>query len=181
MKQLHLDGSHAASAQINTHGLELRKADQSLLSGVADLASAYPYPHSILGCPGAGAYVQKMAVPGRCPGEGWYAALWLGEVIGAVHLALYGVGDGRGHTLWKIRHPLAAARPPANCLTFLFRSVPGVAAGLRRGTHKFVMFVGEHEREVMRQARDAGFEQEACFKDYYRLGESCLVWGKTLS
>ena len=161
--------------------LVLRQGDRSLMEGVVNLAVSYPYPHSVLGGPAAGAYVERLAARAQHPGEGWYAVRHLGEVMAAAHLCVYGVGDGSSHTLWKVRHPLFAAGRPTECLAFLFDGVAEVAAKLRPGTAKLVIFLSEYEQEVMLQACNAGFEREACFKDYYRLGEACFVYGKTVT
>ena len=156
-------------------------AEPGLLPGIVKLANAYPYPHTILGRAGAERYVQKLAAQTNYPGEGWYAATHFGEVVAATYLSVYGVGDGSSHTLWKIRHPLVADTTPAQSfLSSLFDAMTAAALRSRRGSAKFVMFLGEYETDVMAQARRAGFQCEARFKDYYRLGEDCLVYCKTV-
>ena len=156
-------------------------AEPGLLPGIVKLANTYPYPHTVLGRAGAERYVRKLAAQTNHPGEGWYAATHFGEVVAATYLSVYGVGDGSGHTLWKIRHPLMADRPPAqSLLSSLFDAMTAAALRSRRGSAKLVIFLGEYETGVMTQARRAGFECEARFKDYYRLGEDCLVYCKTV-
>jgi hypothetical protein len=166
---------HAAS------GLAVVPADQISLRGISRLARAYPYPHSIFGGPESDPYVQKLARQPHNLGGGWYV-LGLGdEVVAAAHLSIYGVGRGDGHTLWKIRHPLAADYRQAAYLRALFEGIIRAAMRLRSGTAKFVVFLGEHETEVMLHARLAGFEREGVFRDYYRLGEVCFVYGRTVA
>jgi hypothetical protein len=154
-------------------------ADQSLLPGVKGVAMNYRHPHSILGRREAAAYVQQLAAQARHSGEGWYAVSRLGEVASAAYLSVYGVGDGNGHTLWKIRHPLLDDGAPAACLRLLFNGLVAAALRARRGSAKFVVFLGEYEQNAMSQVSEAGFQREACFKDYYRLGETCFVYGRT--
>lgn len=153
----------------------------NLLPGITKLADAYPYPHGVLGRAGAGRYVESLASRAQYPGEGWYAATLDGEVVAAAHLSVYGVGDRSGHTLWKIRHPLLADGRPADYLRSLLESLTGVAVRLRIGTAKLVIFLSEYETEVITQAHNAGFQCEGRFGDYYRLGETCLVYGRTVS
>src|SRR3954454_24310592 len=86
--------------------LLIEPAAPRLLPGIVKLANAYPYPHSVLGQPGAERYVRRLAAQSNYPGEGWYATTHFGEVVAATYLSVYGVGDGSGHTLWNIRHPL---------------------------------------------------------------------------
>jgi hypothetical protein len=162
-------------------GLAVVPADQTLLKGICRLARAYPHPHSIFGGPESDSYVQKLARQSHQLGEGWYALSLDDEVLAAAHLSIYGVGRGDGHTLWKIRHPLAADYRQTAYLRSLFEGVTGVAMRLRPGTAKFVVFLGEHESEVMAHARLAGFEREGVFRDYYRLGEVCFVYGRTVA
>jgi hypothetical protein len=154
---------------------------QSLLPGIGELAAAYPYPHAVLGRAGAGRYVEGLAARAAYPGEGWYAATLGGEVMAAAHLSIYGIGDRSGHTLWKIRHPLLAEGRPADYLRVLLESLTGVAVRLRIGTAKLVIFLSDYEAEVITQARHAGFQCEGQFRDYYRLGETCMVYGKTVA
>lgn len=164
-----------------TSELSVEPAGPGLLLGIGKLANAYPYPHTVLGRAGAERYVRKLAAQANHPGEGWYAATRFGEVVAAAYLSVYGVGDESGHTLWKIRHPLVADELPAPSLVSLFDALTVAALGLRRGSAKFVIFLSEYETDVIAQVRRAGFECEARFKDYYRLGEICLVYCKTVS
>ena len=159
--------------------ISFRPADAGLLPGVVRLALDYCLPHSLFGRSEAAAYVRRLAAQAKHPGEGWYAAVRGGEVVAAAYLSVYGVGDGSGHTLWKIRHPLHDEGGPAGSLALLFQGLVGAALRARSGSAKFVVFLGEHEREAMTQAGDVGFQREACFKDYYRLGETCFVYGRT--
>jgi hypothetical protein len=157
-------------------------ADQLLLDGIGRLARSYPHPHSIFGGPDADQYVQKLARQAQHPGEGWYALNPDGEdVVAAAHLSIYGIGRDNGHTLWKIRHPLVADYWPPTYLQALFEGVIAVAKWLRPGTAKFVVFLSEYETEAMLQAGAAGFEREGSFHDYYRLGEVCFVYGRTVA
>jgi hypothetical protein len=166
--------------QGTTPELVLKQVNQSLMQRVIELATSYPYPHSVLGGPRAGNYIEKLAERVQYPGEGWYAVRHLEEVLAAAHLCVYGVGGGDSHTLWKIRHPLVADEHPPECLTFFFHGLIDIAMKLRPGTAKFVIFLSEYEQEAMSQARKAGFEHEASFKDYYRLGETCFVYSRTV-
>jgi hypothetical protein len=167
--------------QLHQRRLLSQPGDEATLDAVARLATQYPFPHSILGTDRAGGYVRQLAARGRCSGEGWYGiALDGGEVAAAAHLGLYGTGGGDGHSLWKIRHPLLAARAPGECLSSLFRILPRAALQARPGSAKVVAFLGEFEAAAIRCVREAGFQQEACFADYYRLGEHCLVFGRTI-
>lgn len=161
--------------------LAFARAEGGLLAGVAALAQGYGLPHSLFGRREADAYVHRLASQVKHPGEGWYAVVHDGRVVAAGHLALYGCGDGSGHTLWKIRHPLPAADAPPGCIALLFRGLTEAALGSRRGSAKFVVFLSEYEREAMSEAAEAGFRREARFADYYRLGEACLVYGKTVA
>jgi hypothetical protein len=154
---------------------------RDLLPDITKLADAYPYPHGVLGRAGAGRYVEGLAARAQYPGEGWYAATLDGEVVAAAHLSVYGVGDRSGHTLWKIRHPLLADGRTADYLRLLLETLTGVAVRLRIGTAKLVIFLSEYETEVIAQAHNAGFQCEGRFRDYYRLGETCLVYGRTVS
>lgn len=115
------------------------------------------------------------------PGTGWYLVERFDEVVAAAHLTVYGLGDGSGHTLWKIRHPLLAPGCSADCLTFLFNGLVETAIGLRPGTGKFVVFLSEFEQNAMVQAGKSGFQREARFENYYRLGETCFVYGRTVA
>ena len=156
-------------------------ADQETLGQIIEIAQSYPYPHSIFGTSKAASYVEKLAQQCQYPGEGWYASTYLGKIEACAYLSIYGVGNGRDHTLWKIRHPLLAAGDPPSSLRLLFEGMIDSVVSLRSGTAKFVVFLSEFEREVIEQAQAAGFEREACFRDYYRLDETCLVYGCTVA
>ncbi len=168
------------STRCLTPELGIEAADARLVPQVVKLARLYPYPHSVLGAPAAQSYVQTLAERRRYLGEGWYVLLRLNEVVAAAHLSVYGIGADSGHTLWKIRHPLLAPDAPVDLLAFLLDGLTDIAIRLRRGTAKFVIFLSEYEQEAMRQAGQAGFEPEGCFKDYYRLDETCYVYGRTV-
>lgn len=172
---------HEMSPQLETTSVIFTHANHDSISGITKLAASYPYPHSILGTLDVDCYVHKLAAQIREPAEGWYVAIRLGETIAAAHLSIYGTGNGNGHTLWKIRHPLLAQSFYAECLKTLFKRMIENAAQSRYGSAKFVIFLSEYEEDVILQARKLGFEREACFKDYYRLQETCFVFGKTLT
>jgi hypothetical protein len=174
-----LQASSLAADQGQRSPFAFGQADHGLLPGVEGVAVNYRHPHSIFGRREAAAYVQKLAAQPKHSGEGWYAVSRLGEVASAAYLSVYGVGDGSGHTLWKIRHPLLDDSAPAACLSLLFNGLVAAALRARRGSAKFVVFLSEHEQNAMSQASEAGFQREACFKDYYRLGETCFVYGRT--
>jgi hypothetical protein len=156
-------------------------ATEGVLAGVARLISSYPFPHSIFGGSGAEAYVRGLATRACQSGEGWYGLgrrpEWL---TAAAYLGIYGMGRGDGHTLWKIRHPLSDSSSDDRPLAELFEELVTNAMRARPGTAKFVVFFGEHEDRAMRCAVRSGFRREACFPDYYRLGEKCLVYGRTV-
>ena len=156
-------------------------ADNNLLPGVIELARSYPYPHSFFGQLKADHYVRKLAGPDRKPGEGWYAVTRSHKVTAAAHLKIYGVGSESGHTLWKIRHPLVKDYHRPLYLDLLFNGLITEATRQRKGTAKFVIFLGEHEKDLMLKLQDAGFEREACLRDYYRLGERCFIYGRTVA
>lgn len=156
-------------------------ANHDVLGHISRLAESYSYPHSIFGSPRATSYVERLAQQSQYPGEGWYASMLLGETAAVAHLSIYGVGNGRDHTLWKIRHPLLAEGRHPVSLRLLFDGMIDSVVNLRPGTAKFIIFLSEHETDVIDQAQAAGFEREGCFRDYYRLNESCLVYGKTIT
>jgi hypothetical protein len=156
-------------------------ANQDLVGRIGRLAQSYSYPHSIFGSPRAASYVERLAQQSQYPGEGWYASLFLGETAAFAYLSIYGIGNGRDHTLWKIRHPLLEEGQQPVSLRLLFEGMVKSAANLRPGTAKFIIFLSEHETNVIDQVQAAGFEREGCFRDYYRLGEACLVYGKTIT
>lgn len=156
-------------------------ADQETLGQISEIAESYPYPHSIFGSSRAASYVEKLAQQCHYPGEGWYVSTFLGKTEACAYLSVYGVGNGRDHTLWKIRHPLLAGRNQPESLRLLFEGMTDAVVNLRPGTAKFVVFLSEYEREVIEQAQAAGFEREGCFRDYYRLDEMCLVYGYTIA
>jgi hypothetical protein len=152
---------------------------------VVQLASGYSHPHSVLGKESAEEYVKSLLSGRRehlkCPDtDGWYTGADDGEVYAACHLSIYGVGNGKGHTLWKIRHPLLRDGADDIYLIELFRRLCRVAFQARPGSAKIVIFVGQQETEVQLAARGAGFKEEACLRDYYRLGEYCFIYGKTM-
>lgn len=154
---------------------------EGVLAGAVRLASEYPYPHSIFGSASAAEYVLGLASRASHPGEGWYGlGLRPEELAAAAYLGIYGFGRGDGHTLWKIRHPLADASEGGRPLAELLEELVASAVRARPGTAKFVLFLGEHEEEAMRSAQESGFRREACFPDYYRLGEKCFVYGRTV-
>ncbi len=156
-------------------------ADRSLLPGIIKLAQSYPYPHSFFGQPQADMYVRKLAGAEPRNGEGWYAVKHLYNVAAAAHLKIYGVGNGNGHTLWKIRHPLVTDYHQPLYLDLLFNGLIAEAVSARQGTAKFVIFLSEYEKDLMLKLQEVGFEREACLHDYYRLGESCFIYGRTVS
>jgi hypothetical protein len=156
-------------------------ADGNLLTGIIELARSYPYAHSFFGQPNADFYVRKLAGPDSQTGEGWYAVIRFHKVTAAAHLKIYGEGSQNGHTLWKIRHPLVKDYSQPLYLDFLFNGLIAVATGVRKGTAKFVIFLGEHEKNLMLKLEDVGFEREACLRDYYRLGEKCFIYGRTVA
>jgi len=172
---------YAVAFSQRPHDLILNRVDERIISDVVRLAVSYPYPHSILGSPDAENYIHKLANQARHEGDGLYALQYSDRVIAAAYLSVYGVGSGSEHTLWKIRHPLIAAGHPSEYLSNLFNMLTAVAVKLRAGTAKFVIFLSELEQEAILQAQAAGFEPEARFKDYYRLGEVCFVYGKTIA
>ena len=158
-----------------------RPETDGLLSGVVRLSREYPFPHSIFGGSGSEAYVRGLAARASHPGEGWYGLGYGAESLtAAAYLGIYGFGSGDGHTLWKIRHPLTRGAGAGGQLADLFEELVCSAVRARGGTAKFVVFFGENEQEAMRCAQISGFQCEACFPDYYRLGEKCLVYGRTM-
>jgi len=159
--------------------LILRLADESILCEIIKFARLYPYPHSVLGGMRTEAYVRKLAARINYQGEGWYAITQLNKVLAAAHLSIYGVSPESGHTLWKIRHPLAEEIKITGYLKLLFAGLVELAQRLRHGTAKFVIFLSEHEKNAMSEAQRAGFRCEACLHDYYRFGEKCLVYSRT--
>ena len=161
-----------------TSQLVINAATPRNLSGIVNLAKAYPYPHSVLGHAGAEHYVRQLEF--HADKRGWYVATISDEVVAAAYLSIYGIGDGCRHTLWKIRHPMLAEGMPGGCLSALFNFLSSAVLRLRGGTAKLVIFLSEYELEAMSQVQDAGFECEGRFKDYYRVGELCLVYGKTV-
>jgi hypothetical protein len=170
-----------ASPEWGASELTLKLATPGLLPKIADLAVAYPHPHNVLGSASAGSYVERLAAQSQQAGLGWYIVEQMEQAVAAAHLAIYGLGSGNGHTLWKIRHPLLAAAAPADGLTFLFNGVLETALRLRPGTAKFVLFLSEFEQDAMAQAHKAGFQCEGRFESYYRLGETCFVYGRTIT
>ncbi|MCB1058466.1 MAG: hypothetical protein KDD11_23430, partial [Acidobacteria bacterium] len=80
--------------------------DEDVLPRITRLAENYPYNHSIFGGPTSAAYVRSLASRREVHGEGWYGAARGPDDLAVVHLAIYGVGNGQDHTLFKLRHPL---------------------------------------------------------------------------
>lgn len=154
---------------------------EGVLAGVTRLARRYPFPHSVFGGSGAEAYIRAQTARAGHPGEGWYGLGHAPErLVAAAYLGIYGTGRGDGHTLWKIRHPLTEGAQDGPFLTALFEAIVATAVRVRPGTAKFVVFFGEHERGAMHCAQRSGFQTEGCFPDYYRLGEKCFVYGRTV-
>jgi hypothetical protein len=162
----------------------VRVCDRDLLEEVAELGERYPHPHSILGTAGARDYVLRLRGPHNrlqvvSRIEGWFAATLAGHVKAACNLGLYGVGDCTSHSLWKIRHPMVSNDTAVPVLAALLNRVGTSALEERPGSVKLVLFVTEQEREAAMAAELAGFAQEGAFSDYYRPGETCLVYGRT--
>jgi len=154
-----------------------------LISSVVDLARAYPFPHSIFNGRDVAAYVRKLNRTQAETGEGWFTCMVNGQesmVAATAHLSVYGYGRRDGHTLWKIRHPLARPDSGSDVFEELFLGLAEQALLLMPGTAKLVMFLGEHERDAANGAIQAGFNREASLADYYRLDEICYIYGKTL-
>jgi hypothetical protein len=152
------------------------------LCEVQRLAREYQYPHSVLGCPNAAEYIRALEERVRLvPGSGWYCASSESRsVVAAVHASVYGYGDRNGHTLWKLRHPLVDEVPGATVtLAALLQFVSARVVEVRPSSAKLVILLGEHELEARSAAADAKFCLEGVLTDYYRLGEQCLVYGKT--
>ncbi len=157
-----------------------------LAGDVVSFALNYPFPHNILGKEGADRYVLELTEKGgRSPApsrvDGWYTGTIEDQACAACYLSIYGIGNGKDHTLWKIRHPMLASSRYRLQLAALLRKMGSIALEARPGSAKIVIFVGEQERDALWAIRKAGFRQEACFKNYYRLGETCYVYGLTLS
>lgn len=153
--------------------------DTELLARVIRAAERYPHPHSIFGGPEAADYVTELANRPPETGEGWYG-VEREHGLAAIHLSVYGNGDGRGHTLFKLRHPLFTGTDGSDCLTGAVEAAAGGAARVRPGTQKLVVFLGENETDALESVRRAGFHLEGVLADYYRLGERCLVLGRTV-
>ena len=152
-------------------------AEPDALRSVVDLAATYGLPHNVLGTNAARAYVLQLA---EHPMGRWYGLLARERLLAAAHLALYGQGDSRSHSLWKIRHPLA--RPEAisaGAWPRLFNALVQEALAIRPGSIKAVLFLSEHEREASEAALAAGFSVEGVLDDFYRLEERCLIYGRT--
>lgn len=170
-------------------GTVRRRAEQALtiraidarhtgaLQAITEMAESYPYAHNVLGTPRSRDYVARLANHER----GRWFGLFEGEMPrAAAHLALYGDGNHRDHSLWKVRHPLAHGSLAAlNDWTTLLRALPREALAQRPGTVKVVIFLSEHERIAARAAQSAGFKLEGRLQDFYRLDEQCLVFGLT--
>jgi len=153
---------------------------------VVELAASYPYPHSILGKANAAEYVKELLSGRRehlkCSDtDGWYAVFDNAKVCAVCHLSIYGIGNGTNHTLWKVRHPMLRCGEDRAYLVELFNQVFQVAFAARPGSAKVMIFIGEEETDMQWSAGHAGFKEEGCFLDYYRLGECCFVYGKTIT
>ncbi len=114
-------------------------------------------------------------------GEGWYAVIQNNVVSAAAHLSVYGRGNNAGHTLWKIRHPMLRTMTSPSVLGLLLNKIALRAAQIRPKSAKLVMFLGELEDTAIQQAERSAFALEGRFRDYYRLGEDCLVYGRTVA
>jgi hypothetical protein len=152
---------------------------------IVSFALNYPFPHNILGKEGADRYVlaltdkgSRSAAPSQV--DGWYTGSIEDRVCAACYLSIYGIGNGKDHTLWKIRHPMLASPRYKFSLAALLRKISRIALEALPGSAKIVIFLGEREVDAQWAAQKAGFQREACFKDYYRLGEACYVYGLTL-
>lgn len=157
-----------------------RPQDQGFLADITRLAETYPHPHSVFGGPEAGPYVHNLADHRRFSGEGWFGAA-SARGLAAVHLGVYGVGDGRGHSLFKLRHPLSEGPEGLSCLVRAFDAARRAATHTRPGSQKLVVFLGEAERIARQAAEGAGFRLEGTLDDYYRLGERCFILGHTVA
>lgn len=149
------------------------------LQAAIEMAACYPYPHNVLGTQNVGAYVLRLA--NHSTGK-WYG-LFCGEERprAVAHMALYGNGNGRDHSCWKIRHPLAIQEAPAtDYWVMLFNALVAEACSIRPGTLKIVMFLSEYERAAASAAECAGFAIEGRLTDFYRPGEQCVVFGQTV-
>lgn len=169
--------STVASGESPTPQLYLPSNAETLTAAIR-LGRAYSYPHSVLGGDKAEAYLRRLAERASYPGEGWYG-LGVNGIEVAAFLSLYGIGDGTGHTLWKIRHPLPSGSDPVVRLAALMEEMVRLARRHRAGTAKFVSYLSEHEQDAIKAALQAGFRVEGVFEDYYRLGEKTLVVGRT--
>ena len=97
-----------------------------------------------------------------------------GEIKGAMFLVRKG-GDGN-HALWKYRHAVFSGHQVA-CALFT-EAEKRIRAQSK--TAKIENTLAETERSVDEYALQ-GYVHEATLHDHYRLGESCLVYSKTLS
>jgi hypothetical protein len=152
--------------------------DHQALAAVAEMAAGYPLPHNVLGTPLAPTYVGQLA---KHPAGGWYGLFIDGQIRATAHLALYGQGDCRTHSLWKIRHLLASCveTTPLALWASLLDALVHEALSVRPGSVKAVMFLSEHEHHHARAAEHAGFVIEGHIRDFYRLEELCLIYGRT--
>ncbi len=146
------------------------------LYAVADMAASYALPHNVLGTHAARSYALRLA---QHPQGKWYGLFAGAQPRAAAHLALYGLGDGYNHTLWKIRHPLALRGiAPVGDWSDLFKALVREALDVRPGSVKVVLFLSEQEREAGRAAERAGFIVEGRLRDFYRMEETCLIYGR---
>lgn len=158
--------------------LSCEPAGSAFLPQVIQLAQDYPFPHSIFGAASAANYVSELSVNPATTGQGWYVMTVDGRVTAAAHLSIYGRGSGNGHTLWKFRHPLLNG--DLYNLARLFSYMCEVISRMRTGSAKAVIFLSDCEKAAQFAAEQAGFQQEGRIADYYRLGESVFIFGRTI-
>ena len=156
--------------------VQLPSADHIALSALIELALGYPHPHNVFGHPRAADYVCHLAAQAN---GAWHCLFSEQCLRVAAHLSLYCDGDNRAHSLWKIRHPLLGATSRASHLAQLFDELIIRTTHCRPGSTKTVLFLSEHERLAARAARLASFLLEGTLRDFYRLGENCLIYGRT--
>lgn len=157
--------------------MAVKKIGSEAMEGICYLAEQYPFPHNVLGRPSARGYVHRLL--GGAEGN-WYVVHTAGLVQACGHLGLYGKGDNNTHSLWKIRHPMSPTKAPVDGLEQLFWGLACEALRFRAGSVKVVLFLSEVEVGAACAAQRAGFVHEGTLKDYYRLGEECLLYGLTL-
>ncbi len=146
-----------------------------------ELASEYPLPHSLLGTEKAPEYVMKLATRFvDQQGAGWYGYICGNSISAAAHLSVYGFGNGRGHTLWKIRHPMLQTGCDPDHLGILLDFLVDHSLLSRSGSAKIVMFLSEFESIAIEEARAHSFILQGQLSDYYRIGEMCLIYTRTV-